>query len=129
MDISLSVNGSPTHRSVPDSRLLCDLLRDDLELLGTKVGCREGVCGSCTILLDGRPVRSCLMLAAQADGRQLTTIEGLADGERLHLVQQAFVEHGALQCGFCTPGFVMSTVALLEADPRPTREYATLETE
>jgi carbon-monoxide dehydrogenase small subunit len=122
MDISLNVNGRHIDRTVPDDRPLCDVLREDLLLTGTKVGCREGVCGSCTVLLDGRPVRSCLMLAVQADGRRITTIEGLAEDGQLHPVQQAFVDRGALQCGFCTPGFVMSAVALLESDATLTEE-------
>jgi aerobic carbon-monoxide dehydrogenase small subunit len=120
VEVRLTVNGRAVETTVPDGRRLCDWLRDERGLSGTKVGCGEGVCGSCTVLLDGDAVRSCLMLVAQADGHEVRTVEGLADGS-LHPVQQAFVEHGALQCGFCTPGFVMSAVALLDADPAPTR--------
>ena len=122
MDISLTVNGQRIDRTIADDRPLCDVLREDLRLTGTKIGCREGVCGSCTVMLDGRPIRSCLMLAAQADGRRITTIEGIAEPGQLHAVQQAFVDRDALQCGFCTPGVVMSAVALLESDPSPTAE-------
>jgi carbon-monoxide dehydrogenase small subunit len=122
MRVSLVVNGLAVTEDEPDGRRLCDWLRDDLGLSGTKVGCREGVCGSCTVHLDGRAVRACLMLVAQGDGHEVTTIEGLAPGGSLHPVQRAFVENGALQCGFCTPGFVMSTVAFLAADPDPSSE-------
>jgi len=104
-------------------RLLSDHLRHGLGLTGTHVGCEHGVCGCCTVLLDGAPVRSCLMLAVQAEGHEVTTIEGLAaDGEALHPVQQAFHECHGLQCGFCTPGFVMSVVGLLAQHPDPTDE-------
>jgi aerobic carbon-monoxide dehydrogenase small subunit len=115
------VNG--IERPAPQSarRLLSDFLRHDLGLTGTHVGCEHGVCGCCTVLLDGAPVRSCLMLAVQAEGHDLRTIEGLArDGEALHPVQQAFHECHGLQCGFCTPGFVMSVVGLLAQHPNPT---------
>jgi carbon-monoxide dehydrogenase small subunit len=122
MDVRLSVNGLPVAGAVGDDRRLCDWLREERGLTGTKVGCREGVCGSCTVLLDGRAVRACLMLVAQADGHAVTTIEGLADERGLHAVQRAFLAEGALQCGFCTPGFVMSVVSLLRADPSPSRE-------
>jgi carbon-monoxide dehydrogenase small subunit len=122
MDVTVEVNGRLVTIAVPDDQFLCDLLRDDLGLTGTKVGCREGVCGSCTVLLDDRPVRSCLVLAAQADGGHVLTIEGLAVDGRLHPVQQAIVEQGALQCGFCTSGMVISAVAFLDRAPRPDRE-------
>jgi aerobic carbon-monoxide dehydrogenase small subunit len=117
------VNG--IERPAPQSarRLLSDFLRHDLGLTGTHVGCEHGVCGCCTVLLDGAPVRSCLMLAVQAEGHDLRTIEGLArDGEALHPVQQAFHECHGLQCGFCTPGFVMSVVGLLAQHPNPTAQ-------
>jgi carbon-monoxide dehydrogenase small subunit len=117
------VNG--VDRPSPDDvrRLLSDFLRHDLGLTGTHVGCEHGVCGCCTVLLDGAPVRSCLMLAVQAEGYDVTTIEGLArDGAPLHPVQQAFHESHGLQCGFCTPGFVMSVVGLLAQHPNPTPE-------
>lgn len=117
--IELVVNGETITASVPDRKLLCDFLREDLSLTGTHVGCEQGVCGACTVLIEGRPARSCLMLAVQADGRTITTIEGVSgpDGA-LHPVQRAFHEQHALQCGFCTPGFIMSTIAYLdERDP------------
>jgi carbon-monoxide dehydrogenase small subunit len=119
----MRVNGF-AHPAPPDSRrLLSDHLRHDLGLTGTHVGCEHGVCGCCTVLLDGAPVRSCLMLAVQAEGHDVTTIEGLArDGGPLHPVQQAFHECHGLQCGFCTPGFVMSVVGLLQQHPDPTSE-------
>ena len=119
----MRVNGVD-HPAPSDSRrLLSDHLRHDLRLTGTHVGCEHGVCGCCTVLLDGAPVRSCLMLAVQAEGHQVDTVEGLArDGEQLHPVQQAFHECHALQCGFCTPGFVMSVVGLLAQHPHPTAQ-------
>jgi aerobic carbon-monoxide dehydrogenase small subunit len=114
------VDHSPTSDS---RRLLSDHLRHDLGLTGTHVGCEHGVCGCCTVLLDGAPVRSCLMFAVQAEGHEVTTIEGLAgEGEPLHPVQQAFHECHGLQCGFCTPGFVMSVVGLLAQHPHPSPE-------
>ena len=122
MEVRLTVNGVAVGADVPDGRRLCDWLREERGLTGTKVGCREGVCGSCTVLLDGRAVRSCLMLVAQADGHQVTTIEGLAPSAGLHPLQRAFIENAALQCGFCTPGFIMSAVAFLATDPAPTRD-------
>jgi aerobic carbon-monoxide dehydrogenase small subunit len=117
------VNGVD-HRAARDPRrLLSDHLRHDLGLTGTHVGCEHGVCGCCTVLLDGAPVRSCLMLAVQAEGHDVTTIEGLTQDESpLHPVQQAFHECNGLQCGFCTPGFVMSVVGLLAQHPNPTAE-------
>ena len=119
----MKVNGV-THRAPTDSRrLLSDHLRHDLGLTGTHVGCEHGVCGCCTVLFDGAPVRSCLMLAVQAEGHEVTTVEGLAaDGAPLHPVQQAFHECHGLQCGFCTPGFVMSVVGLLKQNPNPSAD-------
>ena len=112
--ITLNVNGDAFPLLVESQRSLADVLREDLRLVGTKIGCNEGDCGACTVLVDGRTVCGCLFLAVEADGRQVTTIEGLADGgDGLHPVQQAFVERGALQCGFCTPGMVLSAVHLL----------------
>ncbi len=117
----MKVNGVDHPAASDARRLLSDHLRHDLSLTGTHVGCEHGVCGCCTVLLDGAPVRSCLMLAVQAEGHEVTTIEGLArDGEPLHPVQQAFHESHGLQCGFCTPGFVMSVVGLLAQHPHPT---------
>ncbi len=119
----MKVNGLVHPASSDARRLLSDHLRHDLGLTGTHVGCEHGVCGCCTVLLDGAPVRSCLMLAVQAEGYEVTTIEGLAPGGApLHPVQQAFHECHGLQCGFCTPGFVMSIVGLLEQYPHPTDE-------
>jgi carbon-monoxide dehydrogenase small subunit len=126
IDVRLRVNGVTHEVRVPVRRLLSDALRHDLRLTGTHVGCEHGVCGACTVLLDGRPVRSCLMLAATADGHDVTTVEGLAapDGT-LHPVQQAFVDCHGLQCGFCTPGFVTTIAAFLEDNPDPTEDEAT----
>jgi carbon-monoxide dehydrogenase small subunit len=118
--VSFAVNGREVELTVPVRKTLADALRDDLGLTGTHLGCEHGVCGACTILLDGQPVRSCLMLAVQADGHEVRTVEGLADGERLHPIQEAFWETHGLQCGFCTPGFLMTIEAFLKENPRPT---------
>ena len=125
LDVAVHVNGVPRAATVPSRRLLSDFLRHDLRLTGTHVGCEHGVCGACTVLLDGEPVRSCLVLAASARGHEITTVEGLqaADGT-LHPVQQAFRECHGLQCGFCTPGFLTTVAAFLEDEPEPTREQA-----
>ncbi len=125
VDVRLTVNGTPHRLRVPARRLLSDALRHDLRLTGTHVGCEHGVCGACTVLLDGAPVRSCLVLAASVDGAALTTVEGLAapDGTP-HPVQQAFKECHGLQCGFCTPGFLTTAVAFLEENPDPTPDEA-----
>jgi len=118
--IRVTVNGREHADAVPPRLLLSDFLRHRLGLTGTHVGCEHGVCGACTVLLDGAAVRSCLMLAVQADGARIVTVEGLApDDERLHPVQQAFRDAHALQCGFCTPGFLMSVAELLEELPDP----------
>ena len=122
MKIRFTVNGRPVERETDAETRLLDLLREDLALTGTKEGCGEGECGACTVLVDGRAVNSCLVLAPQVDGKSVLTIEGLADGETLHPIQQAFVDKGGVQCGFCTPGFIMSTVALLRENPDPTDE-------
>ena len=120
LGISLAVNGRMYARSVEPRRLLSDFLRHDLRLTGTHVGCEHGVCGACTVLVDGEPARACLMLAVQADGTEVTTVEGLAAGqEELHPVQQAFWDAHGLQCGFCTSGMLISTVALLRQRPSP----------
>ena len=118
--IRVTVNGQRYERTVEPRLTLADFLRDSLGLTGTHVGCEHGVCGACTVLHDGQPVRSCLLLAVQLDGASLTTIEGVADGDTLHPVQQAFWDHHGLQCGFCTPGIVLTAKALLEDNPRPT---------
>jgi carbon-monoxide dehydrogenase small subunit len=123
VQVSFSVNGRREQVDVEPRRTLADALREDLGLTGTHLGCEHGVCGACTILLDGEPVRSCLMLAVQADGSALTTVEGLAadDGE-LHPLQKAFAERHGLQCGFCTPGFLISALHLLTTNPDPSRD-------
>ncbi len=118
---TLKVNGVE-HEVEAGTRTLLAVLRDDLGLVGPKEGCGIGMCGTCTVLVDGRPISGCLMLAAQAAGHEIVTIEGLADNGQLHPVQQAFVEHGAFQCAYCTPGFVLSTVALLSDNPTPSDE-------
>jgi carbon-monoxide dehydrogenase small subunit len=115
--IDLTVNGVVHTVTVEARLLLADLLRDVLGLRGTHVGCEHGVCGACTILLDGEPVRSCLLLAIQAEGREVTTVEALADERGLHPLQEAFREHHALQCGFCTPGFLLTVLYLIDGDP------------
>ena len=120
--IQLTVNGTAYERSVPVRLTLADFLREELNLTGTHLGCEHGVCGACTILCDGEAVRSCLMLAVQADGASLTTVEQLAQGDTLHPLQQAFHQHHALQCGFCTPGFLMTAVAFLRETPHPSED-------
>jgi carbon-monoxide dehydrogenase small subunit len=120
--IKLSVNGKPVEREVEPQHLLVDFLRDALELTGTHVGCDTSQCGACLVLVDGRAVKSCTMLAVQADGCSVTTIEGMADGGTLHPIQQAFVDCHGLQCGFCTPGMVIGTASLLARTPQPTDE-------
>ena len=114
----LDVNGRVHRVAVEPRKTLADAIRDDCGLTGTHLGCEHGVCGACTIVLDGEPVRSCLMFAVQAGGRKIRTVEGLADGERLHAVQKAFISEHALQCGFCTPGFLMLIVGTLEKYPQ-----------
>lgn len=121
-EIRFRLNDQPVTRAFPDERVLLDLLREELRLTGTKRGCDLGTCGCCTVLVDGRPTLSCLTLASLVDERSVTTIEGLSPPRGLSPVQRAFVEHGATQCGFCTPGFVVSATALLRENPSPTRE-------
>lgn len=125
--IGTTVNGAAYSGWVPNRRMLARFLRDDLGLTGTKVSCELQVCGVCTVLVDGEPVSSCTYLAADIDGRRVETVEGLSNGDRLHPLQRAFVEHFALQCGFCTPGFLMMAKALLDRNPDPSeaeiREY------
>jgi aerobic-type carbon monoxide dehydrogenase small subunit (CoxS/CutS family) len=119
-DIELKVNGTSYRRNVESRMLLSDFLRHELLLAGTHVGCEHGVCGACTILLDGAPVRSCLMLAVQSNGHELSTIEGLAaDGGELHPIQKAMHDHHGLQCGYCTPGILMTMTAFLKENPAP----------
>ena len=120
--IELTVNGKPREGLAEPRRTLADFLRDDLELTGTHLGCEHGVCGACTVLVNGQAVRSCLMFAVQANGQEVTTIEGLAAGSKLHPVQEAFWECHGMQCGFCTPGFVMSVYAFLQENPDPKEE-------
>jgi xanthine dehydrogenase YagT iron-sulfur-binding subunit len=120
--IALDVNGIPYALSVTPAATLAEALRDALELTGTKIGCDRGACSACTVWLDGTPVASCMMLAVDVGARKVTTIEGLAQGEDLHPVQSAFIAHDAMQCGFCTPGLVMSCAALLEKNPHPSED-------
>ncbi|HEY5902633.1 MAG TPA: (2Fe-2S)-binding protein [Anaerolineales bacterium] len=119
--MNLLVNGR-SYAVEPGGRALLEVLRDDLGLMGTKEGCGVGVCGACTVLVDGRPQSSCHVLAAQLEGRQIVTIEGLGSDGQLHPVQQAFLAHGAFQCAYCTPGFILTTIALLAEIPSPTDE-------
>jgi len=121
MKISFLLNNREIQLDVPSDRRVVDLLREDLALTGTKEGCGAGECGACTILVNGESRLSCLMLAAQLEGCRVTTIEGLAPGDALHPVQEAFIEHGAVQCGFCTPGMVLAAVDLLRRNPDPDR--------
>jgi carbon-monoxide dehydrogenase small subunit len=118
--IQLTINGEAVSREVTGRRLLADFLRDDLHLTGTKRGCETGTCGACTVLKDGVAIKSCLSLAVQCQGAALTTVEGLAEGDTLHPVQESFMNCGGLQCGYCTPGLIMSTVALLMKVSQPT---------
>ncbi len=119
-DIVLKVNGKSYNLSVEAHRTLVEVLRETLGFTGTKKSCNEGECGACTVLMDGKPVASCLVLAVAAQGKEITTIEGLNEGEKLHPVQEAFVKHAAIQCGFCTPGMVLAAKALLDENPEPT---------
>jgi carbon-monoxide dehydrogenase small subunit len=119
-----NVNGVPYEEEIDHRRTLLEMLRENFGLLGTHKGCDEGQCGACTVLIDGKEVNSCLMLAASVQGKEITTIEGLAEGEKLHPVQEAFVESGAIQCGFCTPGMIMVTKGFLDKNPQPTEEGA-----
>ena len=119
-----NVNGVIYEEEIDHRRTLLEVLRENFGLLGVHKGCDEGQCGACTVLIDGKAVNSCLILAASAQGKKVTTIEGLAQGEKLHPVQEAFVEAGAIQCGFCTPGMIMITKAFLDKNPNPTEEEA-----
>jgi aerobic-type carbon monoxide dehydrogenase small subunit (CoxS/CutS family) len=120
--IKVTANGELHERLVEARMTLADFVRQELNLTGTHLGCEHGVCGACTILMNGEAVRSCLLLAVQADGAKLDTVEGLGEGQALHPLQQAFQDQHALQCGFCTPGFLMTAMAMLQENPAPTRE-------
>jgi aerobic-type carbon monoxide dehydrogenase small subunit (CoxS/CutS family) len=120
--VTMKLNGEEVTIQIKPDALLLDVLRDGLGLMGTKEACGEGECGACTVLLDGEPVTSCLVPALKAQGREVMTVEGLASGGELHPLQKAFVEHGAVQCGYCTPGMLMSAKALLDRTPHPTEE-------
>jgi aerobic-type carbon monoxide dehydrogenase small subunit (CoxS/CutS family) len=120
--LAFTVNGDAVRVDVSPRASLLDVLRDDLELTGAKAGCREGECGACSVLVDGRLVNSCLVLALECEGSEVLTIEGLARGGKLHPLQQAFVDHGAIQCGYCTPGMILAAYALLRANPSPTED-------
>jgi len=120
--ITLLVNGEPYNLVVPSNKTLLEVLRDDLELMGTREGCSVGACGACTVLIDDVPVRSCLTLAADVQGLSITTIEGLTEGRELHPVQEAFVERGAIQCGFCSSGMILTAKAFLDKNKRPKKD-------
>jgi carbon-monoxide dehydrogenase small subunit len=120
LTINVTVNGKSVSAGAEPSTSLLEFLRDTLSYKGTKLCCNTGECGACTVLFDGKPVNSCVVLAADADGAQVVTVEGLADGEKLHPVQQAFIDTGAVQCGYCTPGFIISVKALLDRTKHPT---------
>ena len=125
--VTLTVNGKKKTITTHPERPLLDVLREELHLTGAKYGCGEGRCGACTVLMDGKRVLSCITPVAQADKKAIITIEGLAEGDALHPVQEAFLEEGAMQCGYCTPGMIMTTVALLDKNPNPTDEEITAE--
>jgi carbon-monoxide dehydrogenase small subunit len=116
--ITLNVNGNEYSLEVKPSETLLDLIREDLGLIGTKEGCGEGECGACTVIMEGKAINACIVLAMEANGKNITTIEGLAEGEKLHPIQEAFVEVGGLQCGFCTPGMIMSTKVFLDENKK-----------
>lgn len=120
--IELSINGLTHEVAIEPQRTLLEVLRENLGYTGTKRACDSGDCGACTVIIDGKAVLACLTLAVEAQSREIVTIEGLATGDKLHPIQQAFVDHGAIQCGYCTPGFIMSTKALLDENPMPSRD-------
>ena len=122
MPLSLTVNGEEVELYIAPNKTLLEVLREELELTGTKEGCGEGVCGSCTVLCDGDPVRSCLTLAKEVEGREIITVEGLGERGKPDPLQQSFIDHGAVQCGFCTPGMLMSVKGLLNRNPAPEEE-------
>ena len=121
-EIELKVNGETYQTLIESHRTLLEVLRENLGMTGSKEMCNKGDCGGCTVIMDGKPVLSCLTLAIEAEGREIVTIEGLSDGFELHPIQQTFVDHGAIQCGYCTPGFIMSAKALLDRNPNPTED-------
>ncbi len=122
VQVKFELNGKDTNLDVAPSRSLLEILRDDLNMTGTKCGCNEGECGTCSVILNGELVTSCLVQAGDLDGSSVTTIEGLARGDELHPVQKAFIAHGAIQCGYCSPGMILAGKALLDKNPKPTRE-------
>jgi carbon-monoxide dehydrogenase small subunit len=122
VSVHMTVNGKKIAREIAPHRTLLEFLREDLHLTGTKEGCGQGDCGTCTVQMDGRPVNSCLMLAVAADGCEIVTIEGVADAGVLHPIQQQFLDKGAVQCGFCSPGMILSSKSLLDANPNPTEQ-------
>lgn len=122
VEITCVINGKKINASIRPEQLLVDFLRDEIGLTGTKRGCGIGECGACTVIMNGCTVASCLVPAAAIDEAEILTVEGLSEGEKLHVLQQAFIEHGAVQCGFCTPGMLLSAKALLDKNPHPTRE-------
>ena len=122
LPVMLKVNGREYSLEIEPHRTLLHVLREDLGLTGTKPNCEEGECGACTVLLDGKAVNSCLLLAVRAQGKEVTTIEGLAQNDKLHPVQEAFIRYGGIQCGYCTPGFIVSIAALLKSNPHPAEE-------
>ena len=115
--VTMKVNGAEVEGLVEPRTLLVHFIRENLQMTGTHIGCEHGICGACTVIVNGEPVRSCLMFAVQADGKRIRTVEGLAQGDKLHPMQQAFMDHHGLQCGFCTPGFLMLAVSVLEREP------------
>jgi carbon-monoxide dehydrogenase small subunit len=121
-EISITINGEPYTLAVKSHHTLLKVLREQMGLTGTKIGCENGECGACTVLLDGEPVNSCLVLAVESDGHTIETIEGLTKGEELHALQKAFIDHNAIQCGFCTPGMLMTAEGLLRRNPHPTED-------
>ena len=121
-ELKFRVNGQPYALLIKPKTLLVDVLRDELNLTGTKTGCQSSYCGTCTVILDGKAVKSCSILALQANGKEVLTIEGLADGDKLHPIQQAFIDCFALQCGYCTPGMILAAKALLDWNPDPTED-------
>jgi carbon-monoxide dehydrogenase small subunit len=120
--ITVTINGAAEYLAIPSNMTLLQMLREELGLTGTKNGCEAGECGACTVLLDGEPVNACMMLAVEADGHQVVTVEGLAEGEELSPLQQSFIDRNAVQCGFCTPGMLTSAHALLQRNPKPTED-------